>query len=126
MYWQTEGYVDIPTNTGVNLYFYVGDIDQNHGIVNMGRIGEQVANCITRNDCKAYITETYQNGSSWYRVYSDGWCEQGGIVSAATGGTKVTFLKPFKDTNYVVVSSQMFRGYTNDQWNGNNEIGSIA
>ena len=25
-----------------SLYFYVGDIDQNHGIVNMGRIGEQL------------------------------------------------------------------------------------
>ena len=26
-----------------SLYFYVGDLDQNHGIVNMGRIGELVA-----------------------------------------------------------------------------------
>ena len=26
-----------------SLYYYIGDIDQNHGIVNMGRIGEQLA-----------------------------------------------------------------------------------
>lgn len=46
------------------------------------------------------ITETYQNGTSWYRVYSDGWCEQGGYISA--NGT-VSFLKPFIDTNYTLV-----------------------
>lgn len=43
------------------------------------------------------ITETYINGSSWYRVYSDGWCEQGGKCSS---GAAITYLKSFKDTNY--------------------------
>ena len=45
-----------------------------------------------------HITETYQNGTSWYRVYSDGWCEQGGVTSTAS----VTFLKSFANTNYSV------------------------
>ena len=35
---------------------------------------------------------------SWYRVYSDGWCEQGGQTS--TWNTTINFLKPYKDTNY--------------------------
>lgn len=83
------------SDNGLYLYYYVGDIDQNHGIVNMGRIGEQVANCITRSDCKAYITETYQNGSSWYRVYSDGWCEQGGYTTIVKGSNIISFLKNF-------------------------------
>lgn len=26
------------------------------------------------------IVETYRNGASWYRIYSDGWCEQGGSI----------------------------------------------
>ena len=30
------------TETTLYLYYYVGDIDQNHGIVNMGRIAEQI------------------------------------------------------------------------------------
>jgi hypothetical protein len=44
-----------------------------------------------------HITETYQNGDSWYRVWSDGWCEQGGFINkdAASSYTIVTFLKPF-------------------------------
>lgn len=54
------------------------------------------------------VVETYVNGSSWYRVYDDGWCEQGGETTiqaqrANTGlSTTVTFLKSYKDTNYYV------------------------
>ena len=50
-----------------------------------------------------HITETYVNGTSWYRVYSDGWCEQGGQVTGVVYNSttqNLTFLKPFKDTNY--------------------------
>lgn len=43
---------------------------------------------------KAYITETYVNGTSWYRVWSDGWIEQGGEVSVNATST-VTFIKTF-------------------------------
>ena len=50
---------------------------------------------------KAYITETYTNGASWYRVWSDGFCEQGGTID--TCNKTITFLKPFKDTNYTLV-----------------------
>lgn len=25
-----------------------------------------------------YVVETYHNGNNWYRIWSDGWCEQGG------------------------------------------------
>ena len=51
---------------------------------------------------KAYITETYQNGTSWYRVYSDGWCEQGGYYTHNNKETEVTIelLKTFANTNY--------------------------
>lgn len=47
------------------------------------------------------VIETYQNGTSWYRVYSDGWCEQGGVITNATyQGTTVNLLKSYSDTNY--------------------------
>lgn len=45
-----------------------------------------------------HIIETYKNGTSWYRVWSDGWKEQGGYLS----GTSVTFLKQFNDANYTL------------------------
>lgn len=47
---------------------------------------------------KAYITETYVSGTSWYRVWSDGWIEQGGKLAKST--TSLTFLKSFSNTNY--------------------------
>jgi len=47
------------------------------------------------------VTQTYVNGTSWYRVWSDGWCEQGGVITNATyGGVDVTLLKSYKNTNY--------------------------
>ena len=49
---------------------------------------------------KAYITETYVNGTSWYRIWSDGWIEQGLRTS-----NSATFLKPFKNANYCLVRS---------------------
>lgn len=49
---------------------------------------------------KGILTESYVNGTSWYRVYSDGWCEQGGRCSATN--QTVTYLKPFKNTDYTV------------------------
>lgn len=56
------------------------------------------------NVTKPYITQTYSNGSSWYRIWSDGWCEQGAYQSSISGDgpTPVTFLVTMADTNYSV------------------------
>lgn len=81
------------------LYFYVGETVQNANLINAGRMGEKMVDLLA----KPHITETYQNGTSWYRVYSDGWCEQGGYASMNV--TSITFLKPFVDTNYTLTGS---------------------
>ena len=48
------------------------------------------------------VVETYKNGTSWYRIWSDGWCEQGGAGGNASSAVAVTitFLKPFIDNTY--------------------------
>lgn len=63
-----------------------------------------------KSNIESYITETYHNGLSWYRVYSDGWIEQGGTYSAAGNGATVTiaFIKPFVTTNYNCMISGNF------------------
>lgn len=51
------------------------------------------------------IIETYQNGPTWYRLYADGWCEQGGNFGAAFSSwidKTVTLMVPYKDTFYYV------------------------
>lgn len=54
-----------------------------------------------------YVTKTWRSGTEWYRVWSDGWTEQGGH---GTGGT-CTFNKPFSNTNYTL-NVQPSSGYT--------------
>lgn len=52
------------------------------------------------NDPKPYITETYVNGASGYRIWSNNFCEQWGINPATS--IDITLLKPYKDTNYII------------------------
>lgn len=86
------------------LYFKVANAVQNLELLNAGEVLEAVADKISRQDCPAYIVETYKNGSSWYRIYSDGWCEQGGELSSVTkdSTTTVALLKSYQDANYSV------------------------
>lgn len=55
----------------------------------------------------AWVVENYVNGTSWYRIWSDGWCEQGQCNHSAggTGTVTVNLLKAYKDTNYTVTLS---------------------
>lgn len=50
------------------------------------------------------IVETFKdNNGNWYRVYSDGWIEQGGNFGAAFSSyteKTITLLKPFSDKYY--------------------------
>lgn len=49
------------------------------------------------------IVETWHEGTEWYRVWSDGWCEQGGAWGTNTSNwanASVVFHKSFVDTNY--------------------------
>lgn len=52
------------------------------------------------------VVDTYVNGNFWYRVYSDGWIEQGGVSgSMSNSSISVTLLKSFSNTNYSVICS---------------------
>lgn len=51
----------------------------------------------------AYVIETWKSGSNWYRKWSDGFIEQGGV--ATVGNNKyapVTFPHPFSNTYYSI------------------------
>lgn len=98
------------------LYYYVGETVQNANLIDAGRIGEILPTKLDASKVKAYIVETYRNGQSWYRIYSDGWCEQGGYLAGQGqpyGITTVTLLKPYKDINYWVQGNIVWGG---DDW----------
>ncbi len=48
-----------------------------------------------------HIIETYHNGASWYRIWSDGWCEQGGDLELGT--YSYTFKKPYASSPKVFI-----------------------
>ena len=61
----------------------------------------------------AVVVQNYVNGTSWYRIWSDGWIQQGGriqLTSQNTTGSVVSFLKAFQNTNYSVTA--MVERYT--------------
>ena len=53
-----------------------------------------------------FLIKSYSDESgNWYRVYSDGWCEQGGSFGDAYTGYQnktLNFLIPMKNTEYHV------------------------
>jgi hypothetical protein len=65
---------------------------------------QQLANKVDRDEAD-YVIESYNNGSNWYRLYKSGWCEQGG-KPAGTNSSRITvnLLKPYKDTNYIILN----------------------
>lgn len=50
----------------------------------------------------AVVTQNYVNGYSWYRVWSDGWIEQGGYTKGGKPSSTITFLKPFSNTYFTI------------------------
>lgn len=94
-----------PTKSGLELsdsnlylYYYVGETVQNANLIDAGRIGEQLAN---KQDKCIHIIDTYKNGTSGYRIWSDGYCEQWGYLSAQNTAT-ITLLKTMANTDYYI------------------------
>lgn len=65
----------VPAVGNGNLYYYVGDTLQNAQLINVARIEEKLTDVNAAS--RGYVVDSYYNNSVWYRIYSDGWCEQG-------------------------------------------------
>lgn len=84
---------------GWALYYYVGATVQNANLIDAGRMQEQITNIHAPS--LGYLVQSYVNGTSGYRVYSDGWCEQWGRITVGLDASvSVTFLKPFMNASY--------------------------
>lgn len=70
--------------------------------------GDNTGNLRWKNNPLIGLSASYRSGVNWYRKYSDGWIEQGGVITASSyndSGT-FTFNQPFKDSNYTITSGQ--------------------
>ena len=105
-----EGYYYIVIATSTKTDIQV-DIDEVATDLN-GKADTDLSNV---PNSKGILTESYVNGTSWYRVYSDGWCEQGGYSSDTTDYAllSISLLKVYKDTNYTLTITSCSTNGTN-------------
>lgn len=76
-----------------------------HAVATSGNYNDLVNKPNIPANPKAYITETWYSGTSWYRVWSDGWIEQGGTKAAPlySGASQtLTLHKAYKNASYTI------------------------
>lgn len=110
------GYVDLLSvadyNCNTYLFFKLAD-EVPSTVVNTEQIvADLKQECDDfKNECSAtlaqghFVIETWKEGVEWYRKYSDGWVEQGGIVSAPSNSAVTNLHVPFIDKNYTILAS---------------------
>lgn len=62
-----------------------------------------------------YIIEITQNGAEWWKIWSDGWVEQGGYFKGLYGGT-VTLPIPMRDEKYALFTSKYTSSYDSSSY----------
>jgi len=105
--WEAKGYLDksqyehyLDDSYKRYLYFYVGEFSQSALEQTAGITTEQLNQKVDKSDMKEIypVIETYKSGDSWYRVYSDGWCEQGSrITESGVNAVNIQFMKSYKE-----------------------------
>lgn len=59
------------------------------------------------------VIQTYQNGNSWCRVWSDGWCEQGGVlIPTNVNNDTVSLIQTYRDPSYHILFGNMYKNAT--------------
>lgn len=106
---------ELYAKTGEALYYTIDEQNQNftlpsadiYGIITKNRDIAEHADLATQT---AYIVEKSDPSllPSWFRVWSDGWIEQGGRINTTSENQQVTvnLLKPFSNTNYCIQGTQ--------------------
>lgn len=62
---------------------------------------------------KGTIVEEWHEGTEWYRVWSSGLIEQGGVAVTTNAMATVTLRKAYSDTNYHA-TAMIYEGGTNN------------
>ena len=68
------------------------DAATNPGLINITGLANEIAGKVDRyidNKPVRYVIDAYNDGTNWWRKWSDGWVEQGGYITNISGGVKV-------------------------------------
>lgn len=109
-YNKTDGVVLPITNTRISASEYnqiaasLMQIITSAGLTPDGGDNTQLLNAI-KSFIGPYIVESWHGTQTWYRIWSDGYCEQGGTLywgATRNKADEVTLQKAFANTNYSV------------------------
>ena len=84
------------------------DAATNPGLIDITELANEMAGKVDRvidGKYVRYVIDTYNDGTNWYRKWSDGWIEQGGIVLSTGGQGGLTVI------NLVVPSNVIYCGF---------------
>lgn len=84
----------------IGPYQYIAGRGSYNGSLLQMKITANNTKTITWDGKPVVCVEKWTSGTSWYRVYSDGWIEQGGYFNCSANGTTITYHKAFSNTNY--------------------------
>ena len=88
---------------GLNAELFNGKVDLDLG--NIDNTNNQASGALNTAGIRT-VVDTYSNGYNWYRIWSDGWVEQGGRINAPISSPfvgNVNLLKTMADTNYTIL-----------------------
>ena len=114
------GYVNIPTiseyNCGNYLFFKLADevpstvVNTEQVVADLKKECDDFKTALEEKfNAGAFVTETWrsEDGNNWYRKWSDGWIEQGGV---GVTGTNVTFPTSFSNIPTLTLSEYQTGG----------------
>ncbi len=98
-------YTDGNNTSWVYIDGFLANINQQIALINteISKINTEKLDVNHSNASFPYLKEVYVNGTSWYRIWSNGWKEQGGRTYVGASSVPVTFIKSFSDANYTVL-----------------------
>lgn len=107
----TNSVLNLPIGDGVLVKSINSVTSDNNGNVNIplavvaktGSYNDLIDKPNITTPPKTYITQTYSGSTNWYRVWSNGFIEQWGLLNGSGGGGTVTFPKRFSNTAYIFV-----------------------
>ena len=112
----SNGYLEVyATSSGsaVRQVFYrIGTVNSNeHNVYTRARNASGTwgswIKILTSKDTTGYITTQWNSGASWYRKWSNGWIEQGGLFTHTGTWATVSLNTSFTATNYTIVTGSI-------------------
>lgn len=86
--------------------------------INIGKVTEEL-NILKAHEVIEFQAPAEGNNWTWYRLYADGWVEQGGIaITDGSNATPITLPIEMIDTNYIpfIQGKTGTDGYSNATW----------